>query len=237
MRKELRTGKALIFFCRKPAAGKVKTRLAASIGGGLAAGLYSCFLKDLSKAARRSGAEVFLFHTPPARDGRALKRLLKEDFKYLPQRGADLGERMLNAFAYVFGAGFRKAVIIGSDTPDLRAADLREAFAALAKKPAVIGPAHDGGYYLLGFERSNFLPEVFAGITWSGADVFSRTMQRFKKAGRGPCRLKKRHDIDTLKDLLSFYRRQRRAGGKSLAFREIRLNLGEVRAAERRRVA
>ncbi len=235
MRKETKTGKALIFFCRKPAAGKVKTRLAAAIGGALTARLYSCFLKDLSKAARKSGAEVLLFHTPPAGDGGALKRLLKEDFIYLPQRGGDLGERMSNAFAYVFRAGFRKAVIIGSDTPDLRAADLREAFAALAEKPAVIGPAQDGGYYLLGFESSNFLPEVFDGITWSGADVFSRTMQRFKQGGCRPGRLKKRRDIDTLEDLLSFYRRQRRAGGSSLTYREIRLNLGEIETRNRPR--
>ena len=224
----MKTGRALILFCRRPAAGKVKTRLAASIGGTLAARLYSCFLKDLSKAARKSGAEVFLFHTPPARDGGALKRLLKEDFRYLPQRGVDLGERMSNAFTHVFGAGFRKAVIIGSDTPDLRAADLREAFAALAEKPAVIGPARDGGYYLLGFERSNFLPEVFEGITWSGADVFSRTMQRLKKGGCRPRRLKERRDIDTLEDLLSFYRRNLGRGKSLASVRAIRLNARRI---------
>lgn len=224
----MKTGKALIFFCRRPAAGKVKTRLAASLGGDLAAGLYACFLKDLARAALKCGAEVFLFHTPPAGDGPALKRLLKEDFKYLPQRGADLGERMMNAFVSVFREGYGKAVIIGSDTPDLRAADLRKAFRALDGKPAVIGPAYDGGYYLLGFNRGNFQPAAFSGITWSRADVFSRTISRLRAGGCAPARLKKRHDIDTLKDLLSFYHRNRRGG--LLTLRAIRLNLGEIKA-------
>jgi len=219
----MKTDKALILFCRRPVAGKVKTRLAAALGGEVTARLYSCFLKDLSRAALKSGAEIFLFHTPPAGDGRALKRLLKEDFKYLSQRGADLGERMLNAFISVFRAGFKKAVIIGSDIPDLRAADLRAAFRALDEKHAVIGPAYDGGYYLLGFDRENFQPGVFAGMPWSSPDVFSLTMKRLREGGRRPARLKKRHDIDTLKDLLSFYRRNR-VRGKSLAtVRAIRL--------------
>lgn len=221
----MKTGKALIFFCRRPVAGKVKTRLAASLGGDLTARLYSCFLNDLSRAALKSGAEVFLFHTPPTGDGPALKRLLEKDFNYLPQRGADLGERMLNAFVSVFRAGYGKAVIIGSDTPDLRAADLREAFRALDDKPAVIGPAYDGGYYLLGFNRVSFLPAAFSGITWSRADVFSRTMSRLRAGGCAPARLKKRHDIDTLKGLLSFYRRNRRRGRSLSTVRAIRLNL------------
>ena len=233
----MKNQKALIFFCRRPVAGRVKTRLAASLGGELTARLYACFLKDLSAAARGSGAGVFLFHTPPAGDGGALKRLLKEDFKYLPQRGADLGARMLNAFISVFRAGFKKAVIIGSDTPDLRAADLRAAFRALAEKHAVIGPAYDGGYYLLGFARENFRPEVFAGVPWSGPDVFALTMQRLQESGLSPARLRKRHDIDTLKDLCAFYRRCRRTGGAPETFRELRLNLAEIQAAKRRRPA
>lgn len=219
----MKNDKALIFFCRRPVPGKVKTRLAASLGGDLAARLYSCFLQDLSKAAQRSGAEVFLFHTPPGGDGRALKCLLKKDFTYLPQRGADLGERMLNAFVSVFKAGCGKAIVIGSDTPDLSAADLKEAFRALNEEPAVIGPAHDGGYYLLGFNRESFQPGAFAGITWSGPEVFSQTIKCLRKGGCRPALLKKRHDIDTLKDLLSFYRRSR---GKSLAtVRAISLHL------------
>ncbi len=231
----MKADRALILFCRKPVAGKVKTRLAASLGGDLTARLYTCFLKDLSGAARKSGAEVFLFHTPPAGDGTALKRILKENFKHLPQRGADLGERMLNAFVSVFKAGFKEAVIIGSDTPDLRAADLRAAFQAIKKKHAVIGPAYDGGYYLLGFGRENFQPEVFAGMPWSGPDVFALTMKRLRAGGRRPARLKKRRDIDTLRDLLSFHIRCRRSGSNLKTFREIRLNLAEIKAAGCRR--
>lgn len=230
----MKKDKALIFFCRRPVAGKVKTRLAASLGGELTARLYSSFLKDLSGAARGSGAEVYLFHTPPAGDGRVLKRLLNEDFNYLTQRGADLGERMLSAFSSVYKAGFKKAVIIGSDTPDLPAAALRSAFRALDKKQAVIGPAYDGGYYLLGFGRENFQPGVFTGIKWSGPDVFKLTVGHLRRGGCSYASLKKRRDIDTLKDLLAFYRRNRNAGGCPATLREISLNLGEIKAAGRR---
>jgi len=194
--------KALIFFCRRPVAGRVKTRLAASLGGKLTARLYACFLKDLSAAARGSGAGVFLFHTPPAGDGVALKRLLKEDFKYLPQRGADLGARMLNAFISVFRAGFKKAVIIGSDTPDLRAADLRAAFRALAEKHAVIGPAYDGGYYLLGFNTP--VPFAFADMEWSTSGVFQETLRRLEANGVTPHILPPLSDIDTMDDLANW---------------------------------
>jgi len=218
---------ALILFCRGPAAGKVKTRLAASLGGALAARLYACFLKDAARAALKSGAGVFIFHTPPG-GGPGLRRLLGKGFACLPQAGGNLGARMREAFELVFGAGCEKAVVIGSDIPDLGAAEIRRAFAALDGAPAVIGPARDGGYYLLGFRRETFQPGVFKNIGWSGPRVFSDTLARFAEEGRRPARLKGRRDIDTLEDLLSFYRLNRGRRRPLLTTRAVRLNLREI---------
>jgi rSAM/selenodomain-associated transferase 1 len=206
---------ALILFCRYPRPGRVKTRLAAGIGAGAAAGLYACFLRDLAATASRCGAKLYVFHTPPRTDGKALKGLLGVSADYICQRGSDLGARMDNAFRRVFREGAASAVIIGSDSPDLGVPELKMAFSRLAGHGAVIGPAFDGGYYLLGFCRGDYLPGVFTGITWSGPEVYADTLRKLKSGAAAPAILRRRHDVDTLADLRAFRRRNKGKSGRA----------------------
>ena len=97
--------------------------------------------------------------------------------------------------------------MIGSDSPEISAGIVREAFDRLEDHDAVIGPAHDGGYYLLGFKRSRFVPEAFDAIAWSTPQVFRDTMEILRRSGRSCCVLEKLHDVDTLEDLSRFIKR------------------------------
>jgi len=197
-------GEALLLFARHPFAGEVKTRLAAGIGAANARRLYSCFLKDTAAQLRRLNCGVFVFFTP-ASAGREFRDFLGADLACLPQEGDTLGERMKNAFRAVFDRGISRAVAIGSDLPGLNAGHLREAFARLRESPAVIGPAPDGGYYLLGLRAEVFPGEVFDDITWSTGVVFAETMARFRKMNVSPAVLGSLSDIDDLADLKRFY--------------------------------
>ena len=97
-----------------------------------------------------------------------IKKLFGNDHEYRPQRGTDLGARMKNAFTDCFSEGFKSVVLIGSDFPDLPLKIIEDAFAALdSSSDAVIGPAADGGYYLIGFRYDTFLPAIFEGLIWS----------------------------------------------------------------------
>src|SRR5208337_5602224 len=87
-----------------------------------------------------------------------------------------------NAFAHTFSDGVEKVLLIGSDIPDMSVPLLNEAFNALDSSDAVIGPANDGGYYLIGFNRASFLPDIFQGIVWSTDSVFYQTMKVFEKS-------------------------------------------------------
>lgn len=127
----------------------------------------------------------------------------------MPQQGKNLGERMQNSFVQAFLQGFHRVIIIGSDSPDLPRTFIEEAFSALKTMDSVIGPACDGGYYLIGFRKETFFPEVFTGITWSTDKVFEESCARLKNAGRKTYILPPWHDIDTLADLQELIRRSK----------------------------
>jgi rSAM/selenodomain-associated transferase 1 len=124
-------------------------------------------------------------------------------FSYTPQSGEDLGEKMHNVFCQCFSEGFRSVVIIGSDSPDLPLRIVRDAFQALDTYDAVIGPAFDGGYYLIGFTRDGLFPDVFRGIAWGTNDVFRKTMKLLEDAGIRPWILPIWRDIDKPEDIFS----------------------------------
>jgi rSAM/selenodomain-associated transferase 1 len=137
-----------------------------------------------------------------------------------PQAGADLGERMKNAFQHCFADGFDDVIIIGSDIPDLPPEIFAEAFAALENRGAVIGPAADGGYYLIGFRKETFAPEAFEGIVWSTQAVFAETVARLERVGVGVHLLPSWRDVDTVDDLRDLVRRHRDtpfAGSRTMA--------------------
>ena len=116
---------------------------------------------------------------------------------------------MKNAFQRCFSDGFASVVLIGSDIPDLPPEIFAEAFAALDNSGAVIGPAADGGYYLIGFRKETFVPEVFGGIAWSTGTVFAETWPVWSRAGVGVHRLPLWRDVDTPEDLRDLIRRHR----------------------------
>ena len=126
---------------------------------------------------------------------------LGPEYRYLPQRGRDLGERMKNGFLDTFTRGFEKVVLIGSDIPDLPLSFVEEAFTSLSEMDAVIGPSFDGGYYLIGFTKGAFLPRVFEGIAWGTEKVFKSTIQILTDEKRKLYVLPRWRDIDTIEDL------------------------------------
>ena len=182
----------------------MKTRLAAVIGREDAAALYRAMGRDVSEAAAEAGYPVRIGYFPPEAEAEIAEWLGEEAGAFIPQRGRDIGERMAGALAEAFEAGFTEAVLVGSDIPALTGTDLRAAIGGLSRSDSVIGPAADGGYYLIGFTAERFRPEVFHGIPWSGPEVFDRTLDRMADCGLTVHRLPVLADIDGPADLQSF---------------------------------
>ena len=204
----------IILFVKVPARSQVKTRLAAALGEEAALELYQRFVQDILDTLEQTGIPVMICYYPP--DNRnAVAGWLGPEQQYLPQEGRDVGERMENAFRQAFNRGFSRVVLIGSDIPDLPAPLIKEALAALHMHDAVIGPARDGGYYLIGFRNDTFFPGVFSGIAWSTGTVFRSTMQAFGKAGQRVHELPLWQDVDTIEDLKDLAARSRRSAFSS----------------------
>ena len=219
-------GQCMLVFTKAPEKGTVKTRLAAAIGEGHACRLYERFVPDLLKTLEKAADDGHYtlrvcFH-PPASD-KAVAAWLGGRYAYLPQRGDNLGERMNNAFREGFAAGHRQILLLGSDIPDLPAGIIHDGFAALKKYGAVIGPSHDGGYYLIGFRSDCFLPDAFAGVRWGTGEVYEKTMALLRFGNRNVSVLPVWRDIDTLEDLMDLQARHRRgAFQKSATMRYLR---------------
>lgn len=196
----------ILFFIKYPEPGRVKTRLADVIGTKAALGLYRCFIKDLLITVKNVRADIRFCYTP-ADALKKFKNLLGNNYYYFPQPDDTLGQRMLESFKDAFSGNYKKAVVIGSDSPDLGSEMINNAFDLLNDNQAVIGPAADGGYYLLGFNRKDFLPDIFKNIDWSTDKVFPDTMKIFKKNGYIVSKLPRWHDIDTFNDLKELYKR------------------------------
>lgn len=164
----------VVIFARAPRYGAVKTRLARDIGAGETIRFYR---STLARLVRRLSAdprfETVLAVTPDAmRDA----RLWPGGARVTGQGGGDLGRRMMRALR---GAGARPAIVIGSDVPGIEPSHVREAFAALAARPFVLGPARDGGYWLIGARHPQRLRvEALDGVRWSNAYTMGDTIAR-----------------------------------------------------------
>ncbi len=195
----------LLIFAKFPEKGMVKTRLGRSIGEESVVGLSRCFVRDAIALSQKAGyAPVLFFHPPEARD--AMIEWLGDGLVYEPQEGDSLGERMYAAFRKAF-RDRRRAVLIGTDTPDLPPALIEEAFRSLKTNDAVIGPACDGGYYLIGLSSESLLPDLFRGLPWGSARVFELTRRIFEEHGLNLCLLPQWRDIDGYDDLAAFFDR------------------------------
>lgn len=206
----------ILLFVKGPVRGLVKSRLAAGLGQDSALELYRNFVLDTLETVRKTGCEFRIFFHP-ARTRHTVTALLGPEYQYIAQEGTDLGQRMEHAFRRAFSDGWRRAVLVGSDIPDLTADVILEAFESLKANDVVVGPAEDGGYYLIGFNDSTFAPRIFSGIEWSTDRVFPETIERLKSR---PVRIHfapRWRDVDTMDDLRALYARN-----KDNAFRKSR---------------
>lgn len=199
-----RPDRCLMVFVRHPEPGRVKTRLARTYGDRFAAELYGCFVDDLLAELERGSCRPEILFTPAGK-GREIRQRFGGRFAYTPQAGEGLGERMANAFRSCFARGFATALLIGSDFPDLTAEVVEGAFQALENAhDAVLGPACDGGYYLIGFRAAAFEPAVFTEMPWGERTVCEETLNRLRARGYRIHLAQAWHDIDTEEDLAAF---------------------------------
>lgn len=189
--------RCLMIVVKEPVAGQVKTRLAAGVGGAHALALYQAFVVDTIATARTvPGADLGLVCWPPS--AQAYFRSLCPHAVLFPQHGADLGERLLNAFEQAHAAGYEQCVVMSSDSPNVPAAYLGRAFELLDDAAVVVGPCEDGGYYLIGMHVPQ--PVLFENIAWSTDVVYQQTVERASQAGLSLATLPWWYDIDTVAD-------------------------------------
>lgn len=196
------TDNTVIVFIKASEKGRVKTRLAKGVGDAAALELYRCFVTDVLDMVQSTPWALRVYYYPEnAYD--PVRTWLGDDLDLFPQKGLTLGDKMENALADTFAAGYERAVLIGSDLPDLPSGIIDTAFTGLEQCSAAIGPSLDGGYYLIGFTAKGFTPRIFHGIPWSTNQVFDLTLSRFKDLQVSHYTLPVWQDIDTQEDLNS----------------------------------
>ncbi len=201
-----RENRCLLFFVKFPEAGRVKTRLAASLGEEITVTLYRNFILDIL-ATIKTLAIPYHVCVYPAQSVDKFKQWLGDEISFFSQTGESLGEKLANAFKRCLKNGYKRIIVIGSDSPDLPAQIITDAFSALENNDAVIGPADDGGYYLIGFNRDTFLAGFFEGISWSTEKVFAETRAKFEKNNYRYQVLPCWQDVDTIDDLINLANR------------------------------
>lgn len=198
-----RSRDCIMVFLREPRLGHVKTRLARHLEEDLVLDLYRAFVLDTLETVADCDPQALILVEPPSGTV-TVARWLGDRFTCIGQVGNDLGERMANGFVYAFSRGFQRAVLVGSDTPDLPKSVLDMSFDRLRENQAVIGPSTDGGYYLIGFSTTNIPTDVFTVPIWGTGTVFSATESVLSRTG---CRIQvlpEWADIDELPDLKRF---------------------------------
>lgn len=207
----------VIVFLREPRAGLVKTRLASAIGARQAARLYRAFVQDtLHAAASLSGADLEVRFTPSlAKRSRILSlapRGSRRRWVLRPQSTGGLGERLSRAARDAFRQGAASVILLGSDCPLLGSGELKAADNALRRNDVVLGPARDGGYYLIGLSRP--APGLFRNVPWSTPEVLGKTLERAEALGLTIALLRELPDVDTLGDLIDLRSRLCRLAGR-----------------------
>ena len=180
----------LIIFVKNIVLGKVKTRLAKTIGTQGAFEVYKYIVDGLEKETSKLDCEKHIYFSDVV-----IEEKWPNDTKLIQSEG-DIGLRMKNAFQDAFSKGYKRVVLIGSDIPDVNAEIINEAFTKLNKKKAVFGPSEDGGYYLVGLSEMN--ESIFENIEWSTKKVLFQTLSKLDKYAL----VKELNDIDTVEDLI-----------------------------------
>lgn len=192
----------LVIFAKAPVPGKVKTRLSPPLSPVQAAAIQDASLRDVVERARGVAADLRICYDDE--DGAAAWFLdTFADVEVLPQGSGGLGRRLSRVFENGFDSGLSRLVVIGSDSPTLPREELDAAFEALATADVVLGPASDGGYYLVGL-RARAWPRahrLFRDVPWSTSDVFTATTAQAAAAGLEVRVLRTWYDIDWFSDL------------------------------------
>lgn len=184
----------LLIFTRNPELGKCKTRLAVTTGDQVALEIYKFLLDHTATITQGLTVEKFVYYSESIWDKDIWDNQI---FNKELQQGQHLGQRMQHAFENGFDSGFEKIIIIGSDMYDLSQSDLEDAFTKLETHDYVIGPAEDGGYYLLGMTSLN--RDLFQGKSWGTETVLSNTMENLKN--KEVFVLPVKNDVDRYEDI------------------------------------
>jgi rSAM/selenodomain-associated transferase 1 len=192
---------ALIVFARLPVAGSVKTRLAKTLGEDFAVRFYRACAEHTFNECRKAastGMDIFVFYSDE-KDKELMKKWTGNDFRLLPQSGEDIGKRMFNAFKIVFDEGVNRAILIGTDVPDISSGIISKALTSLNNTELVIGPAKDGGYYLIGMKK--LYGFLFENIEWGTGKVFAGTLDKINMNNLDKKIITELYDIDTEEDI------------------------------------
>jgi len=185
--------RALIIFARKPEAGKVKTRLAATMGNDKALAIYIRLLEHTRFIADELSCEKYVFLTHERHDD------FWNGFVHEIQQGDTLGDKLRHAFELLFEKGHEHIIVIGSDCPDITPEIVEEGYLRLTSHDIVIGPAEDGGYYLLGMNKYN--AALFQEVKWSSEVVFTQTIEKIDAHNLSYYTMPMLTDVDEEKDL------------------------------------
>ncbi len=188
---------ALLIFLKNNIPGKVKTRLAATVGNDEAAKVYTMLVQHTQLATLELKENKIIFYSDYMEQDDIWQNA---NYEKQVQFGSDLGERMANAFQYAFDCGNEMVVLIGTDCPGINMDLIQKAFSELNAADVVIGPAIDGGYYLLGMKK--FTAELFNEIAWSTSDVLETTIKKCNQLNLTYQLLEVLPDVDEEKDLI-----------------------------------
>ena len=206
----------VIFFLRLPERGMVKTRIAESLGADVALELYRAMVSDTLRALSQAGKPItIVYDSAGTIDGHP--EIAGSGYRTVPQAGGDLGERMANAFRDSFSRGCRRAVLVGSDIPELTGAIVTRALESLAEHDMVFGPSRDGGYYLIGFNADRFHERLFQGIPWGTPRVRRLTLDATAGLKLTAAVLSELSDVDLAEDLVDIMERGVLAEGSRMA--------------------
>lgn len=198
----------LLLFTKYPLAGKSKTRLIPALGKRGAAQLQKVMTQSITAILQKLVETEYCYleiHYEGGNQG-LMQQWLGASLNYKPQHKGDLGQRMASAFAAHLGR-YQSIILLGSDCPDINRTILKEGLTRLKDHDIVIGPAFDGGYYLIGIKGTlnrDCLDFLFAEIDWGEEQVLNQTLTRIEKKQLRYHLLKKLHDIDTPEDLKHF---------------------------------
>lgn len=194
---------AIVIMAKAPVPNDVKTRLVPPLDSKTASDLYRSFLLDKIEQVAEIDAQCFLAFTPNTAES-LFREIIPRKFILLQQEGNNLGERLANVTERLFTQGFKKIILVDSDTPNLPPKMLRTAISRLDSVEVVVGPCEDGGYYLIGMK--SYLPNIFKDIPWSTRAVVTSTVRRIVEMKATFSLLDKWYDIDKVEDLLRLKR-------------------------------